>query len=85
MQAKSFVRKQCVNKFFLFFFDRGGGYKSLFLNSFLLVLNDLFSFFLYSFQQKNEVSANHHPESISTSPKFFARQFFLVVEPISAN
>ena len=28
---------------------------------------------------------NHHHETVSTSPKFFARQFFLAVGPISAT
>ena len=37
MQAKSFVKKQYVNKKIKIFFDRGGGHKSLFLNSFLVV------------------------------------------------
>ena len=32
---------------------------------------------------KNGVSANHHLESISTSPQFFARQIFFTVGPIS--
>ena len=32
---------------------------------------------------KNAPKQNHHHESVSTSPQFFARQFFLGTDPIS--